>query len=546
MPMLRRASALVLVVCLFLPAGAAARFERPAGAAQQPALLPPTFAITGRGWGHGVGMSQYGALGFALRDFSYSRILAYYYRGTTLGAAQLRRVRVLVADGRRTLTVRSVVPFRVVDGAGKAHALAAGKHTFGPGLSLKVDIAEQPQPLPGPLVFSPGTEPLELGRSYRGQLQVSVVSGKLRAINHVGLEQYLYGVVPAEVPYTWPDEALKAQAVAARSYALSQLQNGPFDLYSDVRSQVYRGVAQEKPTTNAAVDATAGEVVLYDGKVAKTFFFSTSGGRTMSAADAWGEPVPYLLSVPDPYDSLSPYHDWGPLSYGAAKLGRALKVPGRVLDAYTTRNRSGRASTVVATGTDGEITVTAAGVRRALGLRSTWFEIGMLAFARPASPAPVVYGSQTTLAGIARGLPAVVLEERPAGRSAWAPVGSIRAAKDGSFAVAVKPVVTTRYRLTSGRVPGGAVRVPVAPVVRFYPARQPTALRGLVRPVLPNAVVEIQRDEGGVWTTVAKASVDQRGDFEAALRLIAGSYRARVTSGRGFVPGTSQVLRVLG
>jgi stage II sporulation protein D len=543
--MLRRALALALLALPLVPAAAAARVDDRGIVAQQPALVAPTFAITGRGWGHGVGMSQYGALGFALRGVSYSRILAHYYRGTALGPAPVRRVRVLVADGRGRLTVRSAAPFRVLDGEGRTHALAAGSHAFGPGLSLKVDIAEQPRRVPGPLLFSPGAQPLALERPYRGQLHVSVVAGKLRAINVVGLEQYLYGVVPSEVPYSWPAEALKAQAVAARSYALSHLQGATFDLYDDTRSQVYLGIPHEKASTNAAVDATAGEVVLYGGRVAKTFFFSTSGGRTMSAADAWGEAVPYLVSVPDPYDSLSPYHDWGPFPFTAARLARVLRVPGKLVDVTTTKNRSGRAEAVVATGTLGEVTVPSADVRRVLSLRSTWFDVGTLAFERPARASALVYGSQTTLSGVARGLPAVVLEERRAGTTAWSAVGSVRPAADGRFAVAVKPTVTTRYRLTSGKMAGAGLRIAVAPLVRFYPARAATSLRGLVRPVLPDAAVEIQRDVGSGWRLAARAKVDQRGDFQAALRLTPGSYRARVVAGRGFVPGTSKVLKVL-
>ena len=103
------------------------------------------------------------------------------------------------------------------------------------------------------------------------------------------------------MPYIWHPEALKAQAVAARSYALATRKTGgAFDLYPDTRSQVYLGIDHEKPSTNAAVDATAGQVVLYEGQVAKTFFFSTSGGRTASAEDVWGAAVPYLVSVRRP------------------------------------------------------------------------------------------------------------------------------------------------------------------------------------------------------------------------------------------------------
>ena len=117
---------------------------------------------------------------------------------------------------------------------------------------------------------------------------------------------------------------------------------------------------------------------------------------------------------------------------------------------------------------------------------------------------------------------------------------------NGRFAVAAKPLVTTRYRITSGKMAAGGLRLTVAPLVRFYPARAATSLRGLVRPVLPGASVEIQRHAGDGWRLAARAKVDERGDFQAAVRLTPASYRARVVAGRGFVPGFSKPLRVPG
>src|SRR5262249_56034135 len=163
---------------------------------------------------------------------------------------------------------------------------------------LMADGAAKAQALPPPLLFQPGAGALALDRPYRGAIQVDVETGKLRAINVVGLEQYLYGVVPSEMPYTWAPEALKAQAVAARSYALATKRSGAFDVYKDTRSQVYLGLNHEKPSTNAAVDATAGKVLMYGGAIAKTYFFSTSGGRTAPPHDPCGTPVPSLPSLP--------------------------------------------------------------------------------------------------------------------------------------------------------------------------------------------------------------------------------------------------------
>src|SRR6266511_3008193 len=261
------------------------------------------------------------------RTVVLASIVLHYFPGTELGAAPVSRVRVLLTSGVNKLAIGSASDFRVKDATGVVHNVAAGSYTLTPALKLKVDGEATARALPGPLLFQPGAAPLQLKHQYRGSIQVDLASGKLRAINMVGLEQYLYGVVPSEMPYTWHAEALKAQAVVARSYALATRKSGAFDLYPDTRSQVYLGIDHEKPSTNAAVDATADKVVLYQGEVAKTFFFSSSGGRTASAEDVWGEAVPYLVSVPDPYDSISPHHDWGPFTFTGAKLAKVLKMP---------------------------------------------------------------------------------------------------------------------------------------------------------------------------------------------------------------------------
>jgi stage II sporulation protein D len=505
------------------------------------ALTKPTFVIKGRGWGHGVGLSQYGAFGLAKQGTTYDRILAHYYPGTSLGPAPVSKVRVLLAEGRKSVTISSQSQFRLRDGDGELHILAAGSYTFGPGLSIKVQAAEKPKRLRGPLLFLPGAFPLNFGRPYRGQIQVAAEGGKMQVINILGLEAYLYGVVPSEVPTHWPAEALKAQAVVARSYALSSRKiGGAFDLYSDTRSQVYLGVQEEEPPTNQAVDATAGDVLLYQGQVARTYYHSTSGGRTAAIADAWpgSKPVPYLVSVPDPQDALSPHHKWGPFVFAAKAIAAAVKARGSLLDVTTTPNPSGRVQTVTALTDLGQWSADGTHVRRALGLRSTWFDIGSLALARPDKPA--VFGAKFSLTGVARGLGKVALEERPAGGS-WRPLRSVSGA---SFTVLVRPQATTYYRLVAGVARSGVVRLNVMPHVRLATAAAGTELRGVVRPLLPGARVEIQRLGGVSWTTVARTTVDEEGRFVVAVLLEPGSYRARVSPGRGLVPGTSAVVDV--
>jgi stage II sporulation protein D len=532
---MRRPLALLVVLALVagLAGSAGARRYAPAGP-------NATFVISGHGWGHGVGMSQYGAYGYAQHGYGYARILAHYFQGTQLGPAQVTKVRVLLTSGNRTLKLSSPVDFTVRDAGGDAHDLVAGTYTLTPALKLKVDGAAKAKALAPPLLFQPGGSPLQLGRHYRGSIQIDIANGKLRAVNVVGLEQYLYGVVPSEMPYTWAPEALKAQAVVARSYALATKRAGPFDLYPDTRSQVYLGYDHEKPSSNAAVDATAGKVLLYNGQVAKTYFFSTSGGRTASAQDVWGTAIPYLVSVPDPYDSISPYHTWGPVAFTGPKLGKVLHAGGAVRDVRTTINSSGRVTSLTALTASGERSFDANALRRALGLRSTWFSVGVLSLSGP--PSAVTYGSSTRLNGVARGVGGVTLQQQVSG--SWQPLGAVKAASDGALAVAVAPKVTTVYRLAASKITAGAARVPVAPVVRLVAPRAPTELSGKVRPILAGTAVAIQRQQGTGWATVAHATLDARGLFHAQMQLTSGTYRARVPAGHGLVAGVSAVLQV--
>jgi stage II sporulation protein D len=514
----------------------------PAGHAAQPAA--PAFFVAGHGWGHGVGMPQYGAYGYALHGWSYDEILAHYYPGTSLGEAPLKRVRVLLVPGSKRVVISSRSPYSVVDGSGKSHKVPSGKQQIGPGLKLKLTSVTAAKALPAPIVFSPGSEPLALGgRSYRGSLRVSLRGASVRVVNVVGLEPYLWGVVPREMPDRWPAEALQSQAVVARSYALTHLaKGGDFDLYPDTRSQVYGGIAAESDTARDAVNQTACQVVLYKGEVASTFFYSSSGGRTANVLDVWpGSPVPYLVSVPDPYDTLSPYHDWGPLRFSATSLGKRLGSRGKLLDVRTDAAASGRVRSVTLVGAKGERTVTGSAVRAALGLRSTWFTIGMLDLTRPR--AAVVYGSSARLTGVARGTARVTLESRPYG-GPWKPLASLRS-RGGQVAATLSPKVTTDYRIASGAIRSGVVRLSVAPFVRLDAGTDRVSASGLVRPLLPGATVQIQRQTGAAWTSVVRTTVTSDGTFYATLDLSPGTYRARVLAGKGFAIGLSRILKVV-
>ncbi len=148
---------------------------------------------------------------------------------------------------------------------------------------------------------------LNNGITYRGSLFLKPNGSKIETINILGMEDYLKGVVPSEMPASWHKEALKAQAIAARSYAANSM-----SLTSTAASQVYRGYSGEDARTNTAIKETEGLLVKHNGKPIQAFFFSTSGGRTANVGDVWNsnqKNFPYLVSVDDPYES-SPYSNW--------------------------------------------------------------------------------------------------------------------------------------------------------------------------------------------------------------------------------------------
>ncbi len=418
-----------------------------------------TLVVTGHGFGHGLGMGQWGAYGYALHGWTSARILAHYFPETSLGRDTSPLVRVLLADAVPSVLLGSAEPWHVVDGAGKRLALPAGPVTV--PASLRVEGKR----LVSPLTFEPGRSPVEAaGLPYRGKLVLASDGKAVQLINLVALEAYLPGVVSEEMPSTWPNAALQAQAIAARSYALAQIRSVPassaFDLYADSRSQAYGGINAETPAVVKAVTGTRNLVVLFHGKVATTYFSASSGGETMSAAEATGTPVPYLVAVPDPYDTLSPYHDWGPVLLSSADAAKALGLRGALDDLVTTLDPTGRVASATTVSNGSTVTLTGMQVRDDLGLRSSWFDIGFLSLA-PVR-APVTPNTPVALGGVVRGLTDVSLEAQAADGT-WTTAGAVTPAADGSFTIRVTPKATTNYRLATGDVRGALIKVRVKP-----------------------------------------------------------------------------------
>lgn len=218
------------------------------------------------------------------------------------------------------------------------------------------------------------------GQSYRGRIQFVASDDQLLVINVVDVENYLRGVVPSEMMASWPAEALKAQAVAARTYTLASLDaDGAYDICATIECQVYAGAAAENPRTDRAIEETRGLVLTYAGDLARTHYHSDSGGVLASSAEVWGNRVPYLAGRND-VSSPSPHRSWRH-TFDSARLERLLSGRGHRLGRLTSiritaYSESGRAVAAEFIGTNGRAVVAGASLTslfRAAGLKSTRF-----------------------------------------------------------------------------------------------------------------------------------------------------------------------------
>jgi stage II sporulation protein D len=355
---------LAVLFALALPAAASAK----------------VWVVKGAGFGHGAGMSQYGAYGYATHGFPYQQILTHYYTGTTIASITDQTVRVLLRDSARSVSFRGV-------GSACGAALKTAKSYVakrkGSGVVLRSKKGRLIARCGGTLTAAGSPTVVVGGKgTYRGSLEVRASTSGLGAINVVELEDYVRGVLSRESPSAWPLEALKAQAVAARSYVLSTAAHGSvFDVFDDTRSQAYGGVAAETARTDQAVSATHLQVVLYAGKVAQTFFFSTSGGHTenneFSSLGFGQPPIPYLRGVDDPFevDAGSPYEHWKK-KFSFRRMNSALRglgLHGKLKNIVVTqRGTSPRIVQANLIGTGGTTTVNGPQLRDALGLPDTW------------------------------------------------------------------------------------------------------------------------------------------------------------------------------
>jgi stage II sporulation protein D len=455
--------------------------------------------IRGAGYGHGIGMSQYGAYGLALQGVGYQAILSRYYSGTQLAqVASEPEVRVLLQSGHRkvlfsgaarlgTQALDPAKTYNVIRGGSGLVIRDGSNKLFTTAPPLRVDAA------------AGGALLLNGVGSYRGALELRPAGEGINVINAIGLENYVRGVVSAESPSAWPAEALKAQAVAARTYAITSragsISDG-FDQYADTRSQMYKGVAAETPSTDAAIAATAGQVVTYQGQPVTTFFFSTSGGKTENIENSFvgSAPKPWLKGVDDPYDDLAPRHRWKPQMLSISQVRKKLRglVKGRFKGIRVIqRGVSPRIVRAQVVGTKGTTDVTGPQLRSRFGLFDTW-----------------AYFTTVTSSGTR----APLGPETPTGPAAppTTPSGG------------VAPASTTTP--TGGT--GGGVTARAAAMRKRAPSATAPVVSGSISPAKPGARIAVERRAGTRWVLAVDAPLQSSGAYSVAVPG-PGVYRVR-------------------
>jgi SpoIID/LytB domain protein len=471
-----------------LPIAPFARATAAAAATPANAPLPPgaVLVVPGHGWGHGRGMGQWGAYGMARDGSSYSSIVKHFYSGVSLSQRAAETIRVLV-ETSPDVVVTSDSPLS----AYLADGTLAGKSTTGsPFLRARYDgtnyRVERSANWNGPwsavkqsrsyVVFKHGADLLQLVfnngnvRWYRGNIVARYSSADgMRSIDDVALDHYLYGVVPRESPSSWPTEALKSQAVAARTYALYKKTNARargtmFDICATTMCQVYGGYARaghvgdapiglEASASNAAVGATTGKVLLYSGDPILAEFSSSTGGYTAPGG------VAYQKAVPDPGDAASPLHAWT-AKVTAADVERAFPRIGRLIDVKVTQRNGfgdwgGRVLQMDLVGTDATQTISGGSWRSAFewpsrsnGVRSSWFAVNYWRGTLVSAP-----GTVSVPSGGGKTIQAQV---KNTGNTAWRVGGPVRIAASSSrfggsdWVSATRPGSVARNLTTAG------------------------------------------------------------------------------------------------
>lgn len=365
------------------------------------------FSFTGRGWGHGLGMSQWGAKGLAENGWDSDRILRHYYSGTTVaGATMPGSIRVGLIQSASAIAATIEAGSANFAGSGGSVNATSGQiwrfEATPQGISVKhpdgTQVFASNTPVRLSYASTGGRVKLSQTNRYtRGVIDIEPNGSALRAVITLGIDEYLYGL--GEMPSGWHSEALKVQAIAGRTYAVEKAQRLGQNrsgcncaVYSSVIDQAYIGYDKEVASFDrwkAAVDSTSSRVVLHNGQLIQAFYFSSSGGHTENNENVWGgSPISYLRGVCDPGDynrNLNPHNAWS-VEMSAAELGPKLSAAGHNVGTPTSvdfldpRGVSGRvigvkspsSGGVLVRGSSGEVRLSGSQFRSALALKTNF------------------------------------------------------------------------------------------------------------------------------------------------------------------------------
>lgn len=278
------------------------------------------YSFSGKGYGHAVGMPQWGALGMAQKGYRYHDILKYYYTGVDFKTIDTSKqdIRVGLSLDKASVDVRGTGKYTIQDLNGKVlfEPLAGSTTTITVEKGkLKLSGLKETLLLNQPVKAVPekGQYLYHKGFKYNGVLGFSLSANqRVDVINTLNIETYLQGVVPAEISSKWHPEAIKAQTLAARTYALKHLTpKSKYDVVDTVMSQVYYGMNVEAANVNSIINGeTKGEVIVYNGVLINAFFSASSGGHTVGSGFVWSTDLPYLVGKPDPFDQSKYASNW--------------------------------------------------------------------------------------------------------------------------------------------------------------------------------------------------------------------------------------------
>ncbi len=540
-----------MITAALLAAVASGVSAAPAGAIEQ-------LQIRGAGFGHGVGMSQYGARGMALRGADAKTILAHYYTGTELSRLpRARRVRVALQWGRSETTVSGagsigglkVSPERsyrlLRSGTGvEVRRVGASRALGRAGTGVRV--------LPGGggavRVAGQAADGVQDG-SFRGRLDVLPDGDGIVVVNDLDLEDYLRGVVTKESPASWPAAALQAQAVAARTYAITNAVGGrAFDQWPDTRSQVYAGISGESAAGDKAIAATRGRVVTVDRKPVTTYFFSTSGGRTEDARNVFPDPAKrsWLVSVPDPHEPDAGLRRWTRTFSTPGANDRTARFGVGALRRIEVLRRGDSPRVVRArvVGTRGVRRVSGEALQLAFDLPDRWASFATVSISRclPAGRGDgraATVGDARADAGSATTSEAAAATPEP-GTAATGPgaatAGSAAAGPGATPAGGAGPAAAAEDPATGALAIAERGTRDLAALLSQAGERAPEKaandcrLVGGIRPAPRGGAARVQRRVDGRWRTVRRVALDGGGGFEVAVpsagrwRVAAGGF----------------------